>query len=34
MLDRTQCAAVERVPRKVSGAGVFKNTRVPVRELF
>jgi hypothetical protein len=28
MLDWTQCAAVERVPGKVSGAWVFKGTRV------
>jgi len=34
MLDWAQCAAVERVPGKVSGAWVFKNTRVPVRALF
>ena len=34
MLDWTQCTAVERVPGKVSGAWVFKNTRVPVRALF
>ena len=34
MLDWTQCAAVERVPGKVSGAWVFKDTRVPVRALF
>ena len=34
MLDWTQCAAVERVPGKVSGAWVFKATRVPVRALF
>jgi uncharacterized protein (DUF433 family) len=34
MLDWTQCAAVERVPGKVSGACVFKTTRVPVRALF
>ena len=34
MLDWTQCAAVERVAGKVSGAWVFKNTRVPVRALF
>jgi len=25
---------VERIPGKVSGAWVFKNTRVPVRALF
>jgi uncharacterized protein (DUF433 family) len=34
MLDWTQCAAVERVPGKVSGAWGFKTTRVPVRSLF
>ena len=34
MLDWTQCPAVERVPGKVSGAWVFKGTRVPVRALF
>ena len=34
MLDWTQCAAVERVPGKVSGARVFGATRVPVRALF
>jgi uncharacterized protein (DUF433 family) len=34
MLDWTQCPAVERVPGKVSGAWVFKDTRVPVRALF
>jgi len=34
MLDWTQCATVERVPGKVSGAWVFKGTRVPVRALF
>ena len=34
MLDWTQCAPVERVPGKVSGAWVFKKTRVPVRALF
>jgi uncharacterized protein (DUF433 family) len=34
MLDWTQCAAVERVPGKVSGAWVFKANRVPVRALF
>ena len=34
MLDWTQCAAVERVPGKASGAWVFKATRVPVRALF
>ena len=34
MLDWTQCAVVERVPAKVSGAWVFKATRVPERALF
>ena len=28
------CTAVERVPGKVSGAWVFKGTRVPVQALF
>jgi len=34
MMDWTQCAAVERVPGKVSGAWVFKGTRLPVQALF
>jgi uncharacterized protein (DUF433 family) len=34
MLDWSQCEAVERVPGKVSGAWVFKGTRVPVRAFF
>ena len=34
MLDWTQCQVVERIPGKVSGAWVFKGTRVPVRALF
>ncbi len=34
MLNWSQCTAVERDPAKVSGAWVFKNTRVPVRALF
>ena len=34
MLDWTQCSAVERVSGKVSGAWVFKGTRVPVQALF
>ncbi len=32
--DWTGCAAVERDPGTVSGAWVFKGTRVPVRALF
>ena len=34
MLDWTQCSAVERDTAKVSGAWVFKSTRVPVKALF
>ncbi len=34
MLDWGQCPAVERVSGKVSGAWLFKGTRVPVRALF
>ena len=34
LLDCTQCPLVERVPGKVSGFWVFKDTRVPVRGLF
>jgi uncharacterized protein (DUF433 family) len=34
MLDWSQCSAVERNPAKVSGAWVFKNSRVPVSALF
>ena len=34
MLDWTQCPAVERVPGNVSGAWLFKGTRVPVKALF
>jgi len=34
MMDWNQCVAVERVPGKVSGAWLFKGTRVPVAALF
>ena len=34
MLDWTSCPAVERTPEKVSGAWVFRGTRVPVSALF
>jgi uncharacterized protein (DUF433 family) len=34
MLDWSECGAVERTPEKVSGAWLFKGTRVPVRALF
>lgn len=33
-LDWSQCAAVESVPGKVSGAWVFKGTRIPVASVF
>ena len=32
--DWNSCPEVERQPEKVSGAWVFKGTRVPVRALF
>lgn len=34
MLDWATCSAVERVSGKVSGAWLFKGTRVPVTALF
>lgn len=34
MLDWSTCQAVERNPGVVSGAWVFRGTRVPVRALF
>jgi uncharacterized protein (DUF433 family) len=34
MLEWNSCAAVERSPERVSGAWVFKGTRVPVKALF
>lgn len=33
-IDWSQCAAVESIPGKVSGAWVFKNTRMPVATVF
>ena len=33
-LDWSECAAVESVPGKVSGAWVFKGTRTPVAIVF
>jgi uncharacterized protein (DUF433 family) len=33
-LDWSQCSAVESIPGKVSGAWVFKNTRMPVSTVF
>ena len=34
MIDWSNCAAVERDPERVSGAWVFRGTRVPVAALF
>jgi uncharacterized protein (DUF433 family) len=34
LLDWSQCPAVESIPGKVSGAWVFKNTRMPVSIVF
>ena len=34
VLDWSQCAAVESIPGKVSGAWVFTNTRMPVSVVF
>jgi uncharacterized protein (DUF433 family) len=33
-LDWSECSAVESIPGKVSGAWVFKNTRMPVATVF
>jgi uncharacterized protein (DUF433 family) len=33
-IDWSQCSAVESVPGKVSGAWVFRGTRVPVSAIF
>jgi uncharacterized protein (DUF433 family) len=33
-LDWSRCAAVESVPGKVSGAWVFRGTRIPVVAVF
>jgi len=33
-LDWSQCPAVESVPGKVSGAWVFRNSRMPVAAVF
>ncbi|MFN7944238.1 MAG: DUF433 domain-containing protein [Blastocatellia bacterium] len=34
MIDWSACSAVERDPAKVSGAWVFRGTRIPVIALF
>jgi len=33
-LDCSQCRAVESVPGRVSGAWVFRGTRIPVAAVF
>ncbi len=33
-LDWSQCPAVESVPGKLSGAWVFRGTRIPVSAVF
>ena len=33
-LDWSQCPAVESIPGKVSGAWIFRGTRVPVSAIF
>jgi uncharacterized protein (DUF433 family) len=34
ILDWSQCSAVESIPGKVSGAWVFRDTRMPVSIVF
>ena len=34
LLDWSQCSAVESIPGKVSGAWVFKGTRLPVATVI
>ena len=34
MIDWSDCPSVERIEGKVSGAWLFKGTRVPVKALF
>jgi uncharacterized protein (DUF433 family) len=34
MIDWSSCPAVERDPERVSGAWLFRGTRVPVTALF
>ena len=33
-IDWSECPVIERVPGKVSGAWVFKGTRMPVATVF
>lgn len=34
MIDWSACSSVERIQGKVSGAWLFRGTRVPVKALF
>lgn len=34
MIDWSECSAVERHPDRVSGAWVFRGTRIPATALF
>jgi uncharacterized protein (DUF433 family) len=34
VLDWSECPAVESVPGKVSGAWIFRGTRIPVSAVF
>ena len=34
MIDWSSCPSIERDPQRVSGAWVFRGTRVPVAALF
>lgn len=34
MIEWSSCPSVERDPQRVSGAWLFRGTRVPVRALF
>lgn len=34
MIDWSACPALERDPKKVSGAWLFRGTRIPVTALF
>ncbi len=34
MIDWSKCPAVEQDPQRVSGAWVFRGTRIPVTALF
>jgi uncharacterized protein (DUF433 family) len=34
VLDWSQCPAVERIPGRVSGAWLFRGTRMPVSTVF